>query len=243
MTTDRQTSATPGPPWMVDGRPGQIIGLVAKVAHEKGLVTQSQSKQVGDHYDIGSMEAAARAWAEVGIVAIPETSEEIVENVTKNDRGTAIVSGRVRYSLTLIAPDGSYVVAHAVGAGNSHGGRHFAMARTDARKELLRQLLQMAPADPERAAETAQAEAAAARAAQRSEWSEDMRAVVAAIDACETAEELAAVGKHEAMARISIEEREQARREWARRRDDLRQLGVLVMTEDMRRNTRERRTR
>lgn len=217
--------------WLIDGKPGQILALLAAAALEAGIVELKENEHVGDHYDIGAVERAARAWPTAGIVVIPRVYSEFI--------GTPYeVSGKygkkwytaavVHYDLTVVAPDGSYVVATGVGAGASDSGKFLANARTDARKECLRCLLSLASTESshtlaaKRIAERKEAEEAERAARElRGAWSEDLRAVVAAIDAAESPDELKALGKHQAQARLSVEEREQARAEWKRRQNDL----------------------
>lgn len=219
------------PTWMINGKPGQIVRLLCQAAKEAGVVPRAVNRQVGDHYDIASVERAARIWQAHGILVYPETSEEIVEATWKNERDTMIVAARLRYSLTLVAPDGSYIVAHSVGAGNSHGGRHFAMARTDARKEVIRVVLQIASEESETAVDVAVDN-------EPVEWSEPLRTAVAAIDRCADDKELADVGKQDVMGQLDPDERAIARREWKRRQRDLRDLGVLSYSNDLARRSR-----
>lgn len=212
---------------MLDGKPGQVIQLVAESALESGIVKREISREVGDHYDIGSMERAARVWATKGLAAIPVVHNEFIGVPYKNKKGTQIETAIIHYTLTLVAPDGSFISATGIGAASSHGGRHISQARTDARKECIRGLLCMASEESDQvAADKRQAEHEAVIAAQ-GEWTDDLRSVVAAIDACANEEELTLVGKHDSQSKLTIEEREIARAEWKRRRDDLRNLGTL----------------
>lgn len=104
-------------------------------------------------------------------------------------------------------------------------------ALTSARKACMRVLLGVACEENDQVEAARQAEEMSAADERertmresRANWSPDLRTFIAAIDACANADELLAVGKHEANARLSEEEREVGRAEWRRRQEDVLKL-------------------
>lgn len=220
--------AEPHRPWMLpNGTPGKILQLMRDAAREVGAVkTETKPAKKGEdamtYRSAEEIKRAARILADKGIVTMWTTSHERADKTL----------GCVRLTAEFIADDGSYLEHSVTNAAHGGMGRHFTIAITAAVKVIYSLALQMATDD---AAEGTEADVRESpRDPNGEEWSPKLLQAVAAIDACATTDELAAINKDPALQGLTQSEVLIARREWYRRKKDLSSLSASGYSEQLR---------
>lgn len=172
------TRDTP-PTWMIDGKPGQILDALVKAVKAVKPLEKRGNREM-TYLNIDDVKLAVKhALNEQGIVTRWETLGNPLIDTGKAP--FCVVEVRC----TFIAPDGSYIVSTIKGGGQAGMGRSLTVATTAAVKQILGLTLQLATGDDERAEPPPPDD---------EEWSDNLRAVVGALNAAQDNEDIKRVG-------------------------------------------------
>lgn len=193
---------------MIDGKPGQILGLMAAAIKDAPRLEKVNDRKAGMAYlSVDAIKQATReALAKHGIVTQWETVGEPL-----------IDSGKAPFTVVtvrclFIAPDGSYMASEIKGGGQAGMGRSLTVAVTAAVKQILGLTLQLATGDDDASKEPQPDQDA---------WSDDLQTVVGAFRAATSHDELRALAAMEENRRLGPKEIGIARHFWRERSNEL----------------------
>jgi hypothetical protein len=190
-----------------DGQPGDILKLWPRVMAAVGAIAKSHSAS-GVPYRFRSIEdilpPLQGSMLELGVVvqvSVPEGSHDRVagKNGTMNQ-------SFVKIALTFIAPDGTSLVQEAMGEALDSSDKATGKAQTNAVKIALLNGLMTPTNDKKRDPDTARPEPDGGR------WSNMATAVANHVNACVTAEQVAAILEGEAFGDLRGKERQEVGR-------------------------------
>lgn len=194
--------------WMIDGKPGQILALMAAAIKEAPSLEKTHDRKAGmDYLSVDAIKQATRnALSKHGIVTQWETVGEPLIDTGKAP--FTVVTVRCLF----IAPDGSYLVSEIKGGGQAGMGRSLTVAVTAAVKQILGLTLQLATGDDD-ANKEPQADPDA--------WSADLQTVVGAFRAATSHDELRELAAMDENKRLGPKEIAIARHFWKERSNEL----------------------